>query len=270
MGKVKKNKFFSLSLGALWLLGSLFFMLPLTGKAVGIEVKLDIQQVPQTVTVGQKGKLDFKIQPLEGVPTSGEVNFISNNPAIFKIDRNGNWEAVKSGNTMFYDTIKLSSETKQALLAKYGHYGICDDKAIFPVTVLPAAAPVYRLYNPTSGEHFYTPVIAERDSLTKLGWRNEGTAWQTYSTGVPVYRVYNPNAGDHHYTISQVEVTSLVERGWRNEGISFYAATQQNKPIYRLYNPNAKVGSHHYTKELNEKNSLTNSGWKYEGIAWYE
>lgn len=36
---------------------------------------------------------------------------------------------------------------------------------------------MYRLYNPNSGEHFYTANSAERDNLKRLGWSLEGVAW---------------------------------------------------------------------------------------------
>lgn len=34
----------------------------------------------------------------------------------------------------------------------------------------PGAEPIYRLYNPNSGEHFYTRIPAERDALVDQGW----------------------------------------------------------------------------------------------------
>lgn len=62
---------------------------------------------------------------------------------------------------------------------------------------------LYRLYNPNSGEHFYTKTTGERDNLRKVGWHYEGVGWVAPSTGNPVYRLYNPNAGDHHYTLNK-------------------------------------------------------------------
>lgn len=64
-----------------------------------------------------------------------------------------------------------------------------------------ASVPMYRLYNPNSGEHFYTKTTSERDHLRSVGWRYEGIGWQAPTGGNPVYRLYNPNAGDHHYTL---------------------------------------------------------------------
>lgn len=39
---------------------------------------------------------------------------------------------------------------------------------------------MYRLYNPNSGEHFYTGSSAERKNLVMVGWLYEGIGW--YST----------------------------------------------------------------------------------------
>ncbi|MGG5369137.1 glucosaminidase domain-containing protein [Enterococcus sp. AZ196] len=126
---------------------------------------------------------------------------------------------------------------------------------------------MYRLYNPNSGEHFYTANAAERDKVKKAGWRYEGVGWQAPRSGTPVYRLYNPNAGDHHYTPHVSEKNHLVKVGWRYEGVSWYSGG--SKPLYRLYNPNAKSGAHHYTLLQSERNNLIKHGWRNEGIGWY-
>ncbi len=128
---------------------------------------------------------------------------------------------------------------------------------------------MFRLYNPNSGEHFYTIDANEKNNLVSVGWTYEGRAWLAPTSGTPVYRVYNPNGGDHHYTTSNEEVKNLVSVGWRYEGVAWYSQTSQGTPLYRLYNPNAKTGSHHFTTDVSEKNHLVSVGWKYEGIAWY-
>ena len=126
---------------------------------------------------------------------------------------------------------------------------------------------MYRLYNPNSGEHFYTSNGYEKVSLVKLGWRDENVAWYAPTKGEEVYRLYNPNAGDHHYTLNKGEMTNLSNLGWRYEGIAWYSAG--TIAMYRLYNPNAKSGSHHYTASKSEVVSLTKLGWRYEDVAWY-
>ncbi|WP_323088966.1 leucine-rich repeat domain-containing protein [Allobaculum sp. JKK-2023] len=129
-----------------------------------------------------------------------------------------------------------------------------------------------RLYNPNSGEHFYTADEAEKADLLKRGWQDEGLGWiAPDKTDLPVYRLYNPNAGDHHYTMSTEERDALKSLGWKDEGIGWYSMEEKSGvPIYRSYNPNAtKAGAHHYTSSIAEQNQLSILGWKDEGIAWY-
>lgn len=130
---------------------------------------------------------------------------------------------------------------------------------------------IYRLYNPNSGEHFYTGDYVEKQALVKIGWRNEGPEWNApLISNTPIYRLYNPNNGDHHYTSNQNEVKTLSSLGWRNEGIKLYSDDSYGTSIYRLYNPNTKgAGAHHYTASQNERNALVNMGWIYEEIGWY-
>ena len=135
--------------------------------------------------------------------------------------------------------------------------------------ILPSKV-VYRLYNPNSGEHFYTLSEPERNNLISVGWRNEGIGWYSSTDGDPVYRVYNKNAGDHHYTLSKAEIDNLVSLGWTYEGIAWYSPKEKLQPLYRVYNPNCTgAGSHHYTVSLPEKETLVLVGWKDEGIGWY-
>lgn len=130
---------------------------------------------------------------------------------------------------------------------------------------------MYRLYNPKSGEHFYTADSHEKDVLVSLGWNYEGVGWNAPITSTtPVYRLYNKNAGDHHYTTDRNEKDTLVRIGWNDEGTGWYSDDNKGKALYRVYNPNAKTaGSHHYTLDSSEKNRLVSIGWKDEGIAWY-
>lgn len=130
--------------------------------------------------------------------------------------------------------------------------------------------PMHRLYNPNTGEHFYTGSEVERDNLIAAGWGYEGIAWNApKNTGAPVYRLYNPNAGDHHYTMSVEERDFLKSLGWAYEGVAWNSAGTDSVPMYRLYNPNAASGSHHYTSSSTERDYLAASGWHYEGIGWY-
>ncbi len=128
---------------------------------------------------------------------------------------------------------------------------------------------MYRLYNPNSGEHFYTSSFFEAKSIITAGWQYEHIGWNAPSSGDPVYRLYNPNAGDHHFTLNSNEKVMLVNQGWRDEGISWYSDAKKSVKLYRAYNPNAKSGSHNYTTFYDEQTSLIKVGWRDEGLAWY-
>ena len=130
---------------------------------------------------------------------------------------------------------------------------------------------MFRLYNPNSGEHFYTAAVVERNSLVSLGWHDEGIGWLApLKSNTPVYRLYNPNAGDHHYTTSAAERDYLVKAGWNDEGIGWYSAENSGRmPLYRQYNPNAKSGAHNFTLNTAERDNLVHLGWHDEGTAWY-
>jgi hypothetical protein len=131
-------------------------------------------------------------------------------------------------------------------------------------------AQMYRMYNPNSGEHFYTADEAEKNTLIDAGWTYEGIGWTAPAkSDTPVYRLYNPNAGDHHYTTSVSERNSLIEKGWNDEGIGWYSDDSQTTALYRLYNPNAQSGAHHYTTSIEERDHLISLGWHDELIGWY-
>ena len=151
---------------------------------------------------------------------------------------------------------------------------ICIVISLVPATALAAivdnedAVAMYRLYNPNTGEHFYTGSEEERDNLTGLGWNYEGIGWYApRNSGEQIHRFYNPNTGDHHYTASPVEMADLNTAGWQYEGVAWNS--EGDFPQYRLFNPNAVSGMHHYTGSEEERDYLVSLGWKYEGISWY-
>ena len=144
---------------------------------------------------------------------------------------------------------------------------------------LTKANPMNRLYNPNSGEHFYTADLEEKEALVKLGWQDEGYGWvapkDKKAGDKVVYRLYNPNAGDHHYTTNSEEVKTLVAYGWKDEGKGWISAEDNSRngktvPVYRQYNPFANgAGSHNYTTDKAENDYLVSLGWTPEGTAWY-
>lgn len=138
---------------------------------------------------------------------------------------------------------------------------------------------LYRMYDDSRGEHFYTAKIGERNSLIKSGWIDEtreansfkGSPVKTNVYNTPVYRLYNENnGGTHMYTTKKSEYNNLVNSGWSGEGVQFYVSMDKSgNPIYRTRNPESKAGEHQWSNRP-EFNDLTKTHkWADEGISWY-
>ena len=149
-------------------------------------------------------------------------------------------------------------------------YGSPDDWRALYGKIAPAQKPktvqVYRLYNATTQDHFYTVDSGEKSQLIANGWTYEGIAWNSPTSGNPVIRLYNSATGDHMYTASGDEANNLVRSGWKREGTAFFVK-RSGTPVYRLYK--AKTCDHLFTISTNEKKSAMMSGYKDEGIAFY-
>lgn len=134
-----------------------------------------------------------------------------------------------------------------------------------------ATVKVYRLYNPTTGEHLYTTDYNEKTTLyNDYDWGYEGIAWYSATSGTPVYRLYQPGLGNHLYTTDANEVAVLTRSyGWKKDNSGkplFYSSG--SVPIYRVYNAGLK-GLHHLTTDYNEYKTLPKYGWAQEGVKIY-
>jgi surface antigen len=127
--------------------------------------------------------------------------------------------------------------------------------------------PVFRLYNPNEGRHYFTENSLEWTQLAMIGWEYEGLAWRSPAEGLPVFQLYNKQNGDHLLTTNAAERDDLVRLGLRLEGVAFRSASAKEKPVHRLYNPNS--GEHFYTLNADEKDILIRRGWKGEGVGFY-
>jgi len=129
---------------------------------------------------------------------------------------------------------------------------------------------MFRMYDPNSGEHFYTGSEEEKNNLIAAGWNYEGVGFTfPLTTGDPVHRLYDPVYGEHLYTMDVEEMNELLAAGWNYEGIAFNSGFENEVPQYRLHNPNATRGAYHFTASLEERDFLISLGWEYQGIGWY-
>ncbi len=139
----------------------------------------------------------------------------------------------------------------------------------------PDAVGVYRLYQPSVGEHFFTAYLSEKNSaITKAGYTYEGVGFRAYKSQLhsssPIYRLYKNSNHRHFYTASHIERDALVKNGFTYEEVAFYGFTSNassGRPVYRLLN--RSNGLHMFTISLNERNKLISAGYKDEGIGWY-
>lgn len=103
-----------------------------------------------------------------------------------------------------------------------------------------SATPVYRLWNPTLGDHLWTTDKAEKDRLVKLtkqrkaDWRYEGIGfYSSDAKKVPVYRFFDVKNGYHHWTADKAEkewLVGLYKKGkasYKYESVSYYAAAPE-------------------------------------------
>ena len=225
-------------------------------------VKLNISKA--AMQKGDSLVLKATVTPRDA--TLKTVIWSSSNKKIASVDKNGTVKALSKGNATITVTTVDGAFTSKCVITVIDNDADPDD----PDKPTTASVTMYRLYNPNSGEHFYTASQSEINNIVAAGWKNEGVAWKAPKTSkTPVYRLYNPNAGDHHYTTSAAEKDSLVSVGWKYEGIGWYSDDNKGIALHRLYNPNAQAGSHHYTTSVAEKDNLVTVGWKYEGTAWY-
>ncbi len=90
------------------------------------------------------------------------------------------------------------------------------------------AVPYYRLYNPYSFQHHWTPDLNEYNFLPSVGWVQEGIDGYIYpgraERTTPLFRLYlNQAGGLHLWTWDLNERNYLIANaGWVDEGIAGY------------------------------------------------
>ncbi|WP_303727457.1 hypothetical protein [Denitrobacterium detoxificans] len=129
---------------------------------------------------------------------------------------------------------------------------------------------LHRLYNPNSGEHFYTADPHEAAEVEAAGWTYEGIGWTApTSSSTPVYRLYDAVAGEHFYTTSETDRDAYIAAGCNDEGIGWYSDDAHGVEVLCQVNPNADVGAFNYTVSQTENDYLLSVGWRAGASVWY-
>lgn len=128
-------------------------------------------------------------------------------------------------------------------------------------------SPMYRYYNPTTGDHFYTTDLRELEK-GKDGYRREGIEGHVFtrrSPGtIPLHRYWN---GENHFYTTDFKELGKGRNGYVYEGIECYVYSKQRQgtvPLYRYSSNN----DHFYTTDFREL-GRGRDGYVYEGIQCY-
>lgn len=146
-------------------------------------------------------------------------------------------------------------------------FGSTHRNCIFPAT---SSYGVFRLYNPTTGNHLLTNDPVEVCNASSSGFFYDGRIFTSEaSQNLPVYRL--ERWGRYLYTASRTERDQAVwNYGYRYEGVGFYASspsTEGAQPLYRLSNGN---GYYLYTMSAAERDSIIQQqGYRLDGVPFY-
>jgi Repeat of unknown function (DUF5648) len=155
-----------------------------------------------------------------------------------------------------------------------------------PIASAPAGETVvYRFYEPSSNDHFFTSSLAERNSIIAnfppSTWTYEGVAFDAFTTqvpgSVPLYRFWSPQYVGHFFTAVQSEKDSVIANfpasTWTYEGVAFYvypanSTAAKAESVYRFWSPT--FHQHFYTASAGEQAEIVAtdapSEWTYEGV----
>jgi cysteine-rich repeat protein len=130
----------------------------------------------------------------------------------------------------------------------------------------------YRLYSPTTGDHFFTTDVTELNSaINSMGYMLETPVIYVASTqipgSVPFYRFVDGT--DRFHTIDPGEAATV---GYTNEGIKAYVSANariDNVPFYRLSHTSQFLDRFHTTDSSEVTSAVQAAGYTNDGIKAY-
>jgi Repeat of unknown function (DUF5648) len=159
---------------------------------------------------------------------------------------------------------------------EYYFFESSEGRASIHTELMSVPAPLYRLYWPARGVHFYTSSDSEFFSAVAFdGFIPEGTEGYLFPTqvagAIPVYRLFQPALASHLYTTDPFEWEGVIsEAGFVPEGVTGYlypTPMPRTIPLYRLYH--AGIADHFYTTNLKDLEAAVSVGYVVESILGY-
>ena len=156
-----------------------------------------------------------------------------------------------------------------------GAYTLTYSAAVSPIK------PVWRFFNTSSGSHFYTATLSERNNVVNTlsgTYDLDGVAYWVNTANVannsPLYRFYNKVNGSHFYTATLAEkndVETNLSATYQYDGPGYNVClTPGGTTVWRFYN--VTNGTHFYTASLAEKNDVIanlSDTYKLDGPGFY-
>ena len=103
--------------------------------------------------------------------------------------------------------------------AKKGNYQYMGTSGTVETSATSTNTPVYRFYNSTKNDHFYTTDLQERNQIIAkynagtMKYKYEGIAWYAKkSSSKPMYRFFSSKWQDHYYTVSSSERNQIIAK----------------------------------------------------------
>jgi hypothetical protein len=126
---------------------------------------------------------------------------------------------------------------------------------------------VYRLYNSTTEQHYWTADETEYNSLVSDGWSSEGVGFSFCSGGENT--VFRLSLGNLTTLVASNDPTLQedLSQGWALQGPAFSTSRGAEEPVYMLYDPTS--GDHLFTSSASEYNSAQQAGYSGEGVSFY-
>lgn len=241
-------------------------------KGVGININTDKTSTEITEASKATTNRSYKLSYYGGTNSGTSITLDKDGNASQTVNLAG-WEAsvtdrnaalIEIGKALFLYNF-ISDPIKKAQVKAVIEQHIADSQIKTVSTI-----PFYRLFNPNTGRHFYTPNNSEAQMLIGLGFSVESSLGGILTTqqagSVPLYRWFRRqgNLDDHFYT------TASSVYGYASEGIVGYvylnpAQTHLSIPVHKYFYDNWE---HFYTTDLNELGT-PNSGYIYEGVGFY-
>jgi len=140
--------------------------------------------------------------------------------------------------------------------------------------------PLYRLYKPTTKDHFYCTSFGHQQLAQDSGYQDEGVEGHLSTQRhvdpdlAPIYRLWDDGRDCHYYTSDFVECDALIATGtYVYEGITGYGIDTPREgwmPLYGLrLDDGGRRDNFYTTSEFERQNAIDAWGFTYLGILAY-